>query len=118
VSEQKKRDGRGGARQGSGPHRRRLFFDAETAKLLAEHMRQLNEPGLSEEEAVKRLLLSAQISRETAYTEALQIVQDVLRQRWQAILGPLLSNVGLQLENLSSQIIDQLTEEVQKKEPR
>lgn len=101
-------ESRGGPRPRSGPHRRRLYFDAETAKLLAEHMQRLNEPSLSEEEAVKRLLLAAQTQREQAQAAVIQAVQEVLRERWPAIIQQLLSTAGLQLEGLSAQIIERI----------
>jgi len=112
--EQKKRDGRGGARQGSGPHRRRLFFDAETAKLLAEHMQRLrvNEPELSEEKAVKRLLQAAQTHQEIACTEVLQMVQDALQQHWQSLVETFLSTVGQHLDALPTQVINQVREKI------
>jgi hypothetical protein len=95
--EEKKPTGRGGARPGSGPRRRRLCLDAETAKLLAEHMQQLNEPELTEEDVVKRLLLNAQAQKEIAQRDALQSVQHVVQEQWQSLLPS---------------ILDQLTEEI------
>lgn len=99
---------KGGARPRSGPHRRRLYLNAETALVLAEHMRRLNEPGLTEEEAVKRLLLAAQTPREKAQAAVVQTAQEVLQQRWPAIVQQLLAGIGLQLEGLAPQIIEQL----------
>jgi hypothetical protein len=89
--------GRGGARPGSGPRRRRLQLDAETAKLLADHMQQLNEPDMTEEDVVKRLLLNAREQKEIAHREAVQAVQHVVQEQWQGLLPS---------------ILDRLTEEI------
>lgn len=106
MSEQKKRDGRGGARSGAGRPRSRLHLDKEAATLLAEHMEMLHEPGLSEEEAVKRLLLHTKTRREAAYTEVISLVQEVVQQHWSAIV----EQVNSRLETLPTQIIDQVQE--------
>jgi hypothetical protein len=96
-----KHTGRGGARPGSGPRRRRLQLDGETAKLLAEHMQQLNEPELTEEDVVKRLLLNAQAQKEIAHREAIQSVQHVVQEQWEGLL-PL--------------VLDRLTEEIKQRD--
>jgi hypothetical protein len=86
--------GRGGARPGSGPRRRRLQLDAETAKLLAEHMQQLNNPALTEEDAVKQLLLSAREQKEIAHREAVQAVQNVVQEQWKSLLPSILDQLN------------------------
>jgi hypothetical protein len=96
-----KPSGRGGARPGSGPRRRRLQLDGETAKLLADHMQQLNNPELTEEDAVKQLLLNAREQKELAQKEAMQSVQSVVQEQWQGLL-PL--------------VLDRLTEEIKQRD--
>jgi hypothetical protein len=92
--EEKKPTGRGGARPGSGPRRRRLQLDAETAKLLAEHMQRLNEPDMTEEDAVKQLLLNAREQKEIAQKEAIQSVQHVVQEQWEGLLPIVLDHLN------------------------
>jgi hypothetical protein len=86
--------GRGGARPGSGPRRRRLCLDAETAKLLADHMQQLNNPELTEEDVVKQLLLNARAQKEIAHREAIQSVQHVVQEQWQSLLPSIIDQLN------------------------
>jgi hypothetical protein len=92
--EEKKPTGRGGARPGSGPRRRRLQLDAETAKLLAEHMQQLNNPDMTEEDAVKQLLINAREQKEIAHREAVQSVQNVVQAQWQGLLPSIIDQLN------------------------
>jgi hypothetical protein len=71
----------------------------------------LNDPGLTEEEAVKRLLQTAQGQREMIN----ETVQEVFEQHWQSLVDLLLSTIGSQLQALESQIFDQVQETVRKR---
>lgn len=113
MNEAKKR---GGARPGSGPHRRRLQLDADTARELAlltkEWRESRNIPTLDEESVVRELVLQARTSHEPDFTVAMQAIQEVIHRSWQALIQQFLSNAGDSLLPLDSKLIGDLQEAV------
>jgi hypothetical protein len=76
LTGQKQRSG--GARRGSGPHRRRIRLDPETALTLAvltKHRQALN-PAMTEEQLVKDLIQAAGHEQDEYYQEASELAAE------------------------------------------